>query len=150
MTIAAWATWNDAALSSDLPLAATVRGFRDTRLPFSSRFSGSVSIDHEFSLTGSMTGMVGASVGYGGDRLGPLQGPGMSQPGADRPRQDFSDYTKLDLRAGIRQGEWTTNLFVTNVNNSRGAVDGGPGGGFPTSLNYIQPRAYGLSIARTF
>ena len=74
----------------------------------------------------------------------------MLSPDPSRPRQIYPDYTKVDLRAGARRDDWTVNLFATNVFNKRGAVAGGIGDAFSTSLNYIQPRAYGMSVTKTF
>lgn len=150
LTIAAWAAWNEAALTDNFPLTSTVRGFDGDRLPFSSPWSGNISIDQAFPLSSSVTGFVGAAVSYVGDRLGVFTGPKQSSPLPSNPRQDLPAYTKVDLRAGAKYGSWTVDLFVNNVADKRGVLSGGLGNLFPTAFSYIQPRTAGLSLTKTF
>src|SRR6202034_2543206 len=64
LAVAAWVAWNDAELKDALPpgsAAIGVYGLAGDRLPDSSRFSGSVSVDDEFHLTGNVRGFIGAT-----------------------------------------------------------------------------------------
>jgi iron complex outermembrane receptor protein len=146
LTISTWVTWNDAELTQDLPPASTVYGAAGDRLPYSSRFSGNFSVDEEFALTTDLTGFVGGSESYVGDREGIFTG----LPGAPAPRQSFPAYAKTDLRAGLKYGSWHWNLFVTNVADRRGVLGGGIGAVPPYSFIYIQPRLVGMSVEKTF
>lgn len=150
LTIAAWGAWSDAVLTDNFPLTSTVRGFEGDRLPFSSPWSGNISIDQAFPLSSNVTGFAGAAVSYVGDRLGVFTGPGQGSPLPSNPRQDLPAYTKVDLRAGARYSSWTVDIFVNNVADKRGVLSGGLGNLFPTAFSYIQPRTAGLSLTKTF
>ncbi len=142
MTIAAWGAYNDAKLTADFP-AATVGGYAlaGERLPLGSRWSGNISVDQEFPLA-ALTGFFGVSYSYVGDRLGNFR------TAATAPRSVLPSYTKLDLRAGARYGDWEIDLFANNVTDERGIL-----GELVLNPNYftvIQPRAVGLSVSRSF
>jgi len=58
---------------------------------------------------------------------------------------------KTDLRAGAKYDSWTFNVFVNNVADKRGVLDGGLDLIAPTNaFFYIQPRTVGLSATKIF
>jgi outer membrane receptor protein involved in Fe transport len=134
LMIAAWVAWNDAVLQNAFPPEAGGAP-AGSRLPFSSEYSGSLSLDQEFPF-GSITGFVGGSLSYVDDRSQFVSGTPVFLPA----------YWKADLSAGGRYDSWTVNLFVNNVSDKRGAF----AGGFPAGVEYTQPRTVGMSIARAF
>jgi outer membrane receptor protein involved in Fe transport len=136
LVVAAAATWTDAELTQDFPSAAGSARKGD-RLPFTSRFAGNVSVDEEFPLAGQMTGFVGASVSYVGERPSAI--------GSTGP-QNYPSYARTDARAGLRSGLWTFNLFANNLTDKRGILNVNP----PHGVTYIQPRTIGVSVDRTF
>jgi iron complex outermembrane receptor protein len=146
LTITAVASVNNAELTQNLPKESTAIGSAGDRLPYSSRFSGSLSVNRDIPLTGSLTGFVGGSVSYVGAREGEF--PSIYVPG----RFYLPSYAETDLRAGTRYASWTVNLFANNVANKRGIVGGSMTS--PASSNavvyYIQPLTTGLSITRLF
>jgi iron complex outermembrane recepter protein len=142
LTLAGWVAWNDAELTDPFPLGTAAFGFPGDRLPFSSRFSGNLSLDQEFPLLESATGFVGGSVSYVGDRAGGFKA------GAQSPQPIYPSYVQADLRAGLRKGPWTLNAFVNNVTDKRGLSAGDPE--ISTIFYYIQPRTIGVSLARSF
>jgi iron complex outermembrane receptor protein len=143
LTIAAWVAYDEAVLTQALPPTSTSLGAAGDRLPLSSRFSGNLSLLQNFPLWSTVTGFVGGSVSYVGDRKGGFVGESVQ-------RQDLPAYTKTDLRAGAKYESWTANLFVTNLADKRGLLNGGPGT-FPAfAYVYIQPRTVGVSVSRTF
>jgi iron complex outermembrane recepter protein len=141
LSIDAWVNYNNAVLTESFPAGSTVAGASGARLPFSSRYSGSVSIQQEFPLAAEWDGFVSGSASYVDDRLGNFRG-------ATAVRQQFPSYTKLDLGAGLKHDLWTFNLFVNNVADKRGVLSYGfyP----PFRATYIQPRTIGLEISRGF
>ena len=147
LALAGWVAWNDASLTEAFSPTATVYGAEGDRLPFSSRFSGNFSVDQEIPLSGSLSGFVGASVSYVGERVSTFRG---LSAGVPLPRQTFPAYAKTDARAGLRYEEWTADLFVNNLTDRRGVLQGGLGATNPIGFYYIQPRTVGLSLARTF
>jgi iron complex outermembrane recepter protein len=138
-------TWNNARLRDDFPAGATAYGAEGDRLPYSSHFSGAVNIEQTFPFAGDMEGYVGGSVAYVGERLGPF----VSTFGTP-DRQEFPDYTQIDLRAGARGDIWSFNLFANNLTDERGVLSGGKGSFPPFNFQYTQPRTIGVSLTRTF
>jgi outer membrane receptor protein involved in Fe transport len=145
MRISGWLVYNEAALSQDFPTPAntfSVVGLSGDRLPFISRVSGNLSLDQDFPLGNEVTGFVGGSVSYVGDRndnFAVLANP---------TRFDLPSYTQVDLLGGVRYGSWTASLFANNVLDKRGTLSVDPR--VANSIYYIQPRTLGLSLAKTF
>jgi len=146
LTIAAWVAWNDAKLTKPLPPNAAVAASIGDRLPFGSPFSSNLSVKKDLSLTSRWTGFVGGAVSYVGDRKGNF--PSIFAASPERP--DLPAYTKIDLTAGASYESWTLNLFVNNVANKRGVLDGGTDIYPPDAFFYIQPRTVGLTVSKTF
>ena len=48
------------------------------------------------------------------------------------------------------QGDWTGRLYVNNVANSRGILNGGPATLIPYAYYYIMPREIGLQLTKKF
>ncbi len=144
LEISGWFVWNDAELTEPLPPGSpgTAVGATGERLPNTSRVSGYLSVDQEFSLSGALIGFVGGSVAHVGDRVGPFR--------AVPVRQQFEAYTQVDLRVGLKMDSWTANVFATNVGDERGDLFGGLGANPPTAFTYIQPRTIGVSLSKTF
>ncbi len=142
MTIGVQGAYDDASLTQGFPAAVTLFGPSGARLPYTSRFSGAVSIDQRFPL-GAVTGSVGAVTSYVGDRLGNFSGS------ASAPRQNLPEYVRTDLHAAVEYHTWTYNFFANNVFDRRGLLDG-PVDTSPPALIYIQPRTIGLNVAKTF
>jgi len=154
LTIGGWVDYDDAVLTQSAP-PYSVYAPTGTRLPFSSRWSGNLSLLQEFPLAVAVTGFVGAQVSLVGDRLGEF--PACSSPtalslcpSAAAPRQDYPNYTQTNLRAGAKYGPWTTHLFINNVTDRRGLIGGGAGAFPPNAVEYIRPRTVGLNVSRSF
>jgi iron complex outermembrane receptor protein len=144
LTIGAWFAYDNAVLTS-YPTAADLGGnyaYAGDRLPFSPRYSGNVSLDQEFPLAANMTGFVGGTVSYVGNREGSLTSTAL--------RQVYPSYTQLNLRGGIKIDAWTMTAFINNLTDRRGVIGGGPPDPNPFLFGYIRPRTAGLIVSRTF
>jgi iron complex outermembrane recepter protein len=144
LRLAAWVAFNDAVLTQAFPATSPAYGAEGDRLPDGSRFSGNLSVDEDFPLTGALTGYVGAALSYIGDRQGVFTLRSAPE------RQTLPGYAKTDLHAGLRYGSWTANLYADNVTNRRGVLNGGLGTALPMDFYYIQPRTIGLLLSWTF
>jgi len=146
LTVAGWVAWNSAELTRALPATAEGYGTSGSKLPFSSPFTGNLSLDQEFPLGSSVTGSVGGSASYVGSR------GGVFQASSDAPRATFPGYTRVDLRAGFHFGDWRINAYSDNVADKRGVLQSGLSdtGVSPTGVIYIRPRTVGLSVTRIF
>jgi iron complex outermembrane receptor protein len=144
LRVAAWVTYDDAKLTEPFPAGGvgSPTASSGDRLPGSSRYSGNVSLDEEFTLTERLRGFVGGSLSYVGDRKGIFMASPM--------RQDLPPYATTDLHAGVKQDSWTVNLFLINTFDRRGVLGGGLGTINPVHFNYIQPRTAGFSVMRVF
>ena len=144
LTISLWGAFDDAVLTHDIqPGPFNPYGLAGNRLPDTSRVSGSLSVSQEFPLWDGVTGLLGATVSYVGNRQG-LFGTGAPE------RQIYPAYARSDLRGGLRYGPWEANLFASNITDRRGLLYGGLGTTLPFAFQYIQPRTVGLSLARKF
>jgi outer membrane receptor protein involved in Fe transport len=144
-TLGAWVAFNEAELTQGFPASSSALGSAGDPLPYSSRFSGSLSLDQEIVLTGRVTGVAGATLSYVGDREGAFAAAGTANL-----RQDLPAYAKTDLRAGIKWDAWNINLFANNVADKRGLLNGGLNTYNPNAFVFIQPRTVGVSVARSF
>jgi len=144
LSISAWAAFNDAELTEDLPAATRLAGDSGDRLPFNARFSGNLSLQQEFPLGPHLSGFAGATMSYVGNR------PGLFSSLAAPERQDYPGYAKTNLHLGAKAGAWTGNLYVNNLTDRRGELLGGIGYTPPFAFVVIQPRTVGLSLTRVF
>jgi iron complex outermembrane receptor protein len=144
-TVFGWISYGDAVLTEAFPppAARLSYGVSGTRLPFSSRESGSLSIQQELPFVGRKA-FVAATVSYVGDRFSAFAAS------ATAPRERFPAYAKIDLSTGFRTDSWTVNAYLNNVGDKRGVLFGGLGTFDATGFNLIQPRTLGLSVTRTF
>lgn len=141
--LSAWISYNDAKLVEDFPANSLVAGLKGDRLPFSGKFSTSITADYSFPL-GAATGTVGAAYSYVGKRLGNFQPTGVT-------RQSYASYGKVDLTAGVEIDDIKVSAFVNNVTNKRGLIGGGVGTLISVSaFNLIQPRTFGFSVSKEF
>jgi outer membrane receptor protein involved in Fe transport len=142
LSISAWAAYNNAVLTENFPVTSAAYGVKGDRLPNSSKYSANVSIDYRFELGDTTTAFIGGALNYIGDSVG------IFQPTA--ARQNFDDYVKLDANAGLNFGTWSLNAYINNITDEHVAIGGGLGTFPPYAFRFIQPRNYGLSIAKTF
>ena len=122
--------------SKETDAAAMASGGAAGALNLTPKWSGSLSLDQDFPIAASVTGSAGASATYLGDR-------GQSD-------LVFPAYTRIDLHAGVKYGDWSARLYANNVTNKRGIINGGPATLIPDSYYYITPRLIGLGISKVF
>ena len=142
MTIGGWVVYNEAELAEDFPLDSDAFGLKGDPLPYSSRWSGNVTFDHRFDLSGGIEASFGATMAIVGKRTGLFT--------AIADRQTYPSYTQFNLRAGLSKGDLSLNLFANNVTDKRGLQSGGIGTGTPTGFQFIQPRTIGLQANYRF
>jgi len=145
LTIAAWVSLDDAKLTEPFPPGTSLVGTSGDRLPYVSRFTGSISVDQRFPITRNVTGFAGGVFSYVGDSLEEFPSPGVLA----RPR--LSPYAKTDLRTGVNFNQWTVNLYANNVANKRAEIWTNATGTTPgTQFVYIQPRTLGITLSKVF
>jgi iron complex outermembrane receptor protein len=90
-----------------------------------------------------VSGSVGATVTYVGDRVGNFT--------ASQVRQNYPAYARTDLNAGIKYTDWTAIVYVNNVTDRRGVLYGGLGT-LPNTAAFevIAPRTIGFNVMKKF
>jgi len=147
LTISGWVTYDDASLTEGFPSTATsIYGYPGEPLPYASRWSGNISLERKFPLSSQVTGVVGGTASYIGERMGTFTGGG----GVSALRAEYPAYTEVGLHAGVNYASWSANLFVTNLADRRAIVGGGVGDYPPFAYQYITPRTVGLNLVATF
>jgi len=143
LTIAAWITDGEAVLTQAFPSNTAAYGIAGNRLPYSSRFSGNLSLEQDFPMGSRVSGFNAGALSYVGEREGVFTG--------SPERQIFPAYATTNLRTGAKFDDWTVNIFANNVTNNRGILSGGIGSPItPLAFYYIQPRTVGLSVSKAF
>jgi len=149
-------TYLDAKLTDGLrpPAGASpIYGSKGDRLPGSAKISGSLSADYDWSVGGGFSGFVGASLAYVGGRYGDFANilPTATANEAYGPRVKLPSYTTVDLRAGVRNEDWTLVAYLKNVGDKRGVLEANTRGGTsPPTAVFLQPRTLGVSVSRSF
>jgi iron complex outermembrane recepter protein len=143
LSLLATSTWTDAEVTQGFGPTSLFTANSGDRLPFTSRFSGSLSADQSFNIRGNVTGFIGASLSYVGERTGLFRPSTLA-------RQNYPSYTQTDVRGGLEFGTWSANAYINNIGDERGTLGGGEGAINPLSFIYIQPRTIGLSLTKTF
>jgi iron complex outermembrane receptor protein len=145
-----WVVWDEAVLTQDFPATSTTVGSAGDRLPFSSRWTGNLSVQQERPLGAGVTALVRATGIYVGDRLS------LFSSAPTTPRVVLPSYFQLNLLAGVHVKSWEINAYANNLTDKRGIVSR-PGSSAATSAEigyldyvYIQPRTVGLSLLYRF
>lgn len=141
----------DATLREDLPVVPGVDGIVGSagdRLPGSSKLSGNVSAQKDFSLTGTVDAYWGASLGSLGNRQSEFITSGV----ANAQRFGIPGYSQVDLKAGLSHvSGWRFDVFVRNLLDKQGLITARNGGGtLANQAIFLQPRTLSITASRSF
>jgi len=174
LSINAGGSYNDAKITKDFCLIANLSfdcsvpgpagednallAPSGTRLPITAKFKGNVVTRYDFPVGGDFNGHIQATAVYEGRRTTDLRTDIRQLVGS------LPAYTTVDLSAGIKNDNWSLEVFARNLFDKRGAVGrtvqcgetvcGDPdgetaiGGKFYTYRT--QPRTIGLKIGTRF
>lgn len=144
LTLGLDASYTNAHLTVDAP---GLGGLRGDPLPSTPKFSGSLTLDYQYPLSGDLKGQFAAVARHVGAR-------NTAFPGSPEVSGNYrlASYDTLDLSAGVGQDAWSARLFVRNVTNRYAYLFVVPAGGddAPTANVILQPRTFGLSIDTRF
>jgi len=116
---------------------------RGNRLPYTPRWSGSLSMTYTQPLTGDWEGLVSGVARFVGDRHAALAGS------TSTPDFLLNNYTLVDARIGLRRREIEIGLFVRNLTDQRSELSAYTRQGFPW-VTIARPRTVGMSLAYSF
>jgi outer membrane receptor protein involved in Fe transport len=135
----------EAKLTQALP-AATAFAPAGTLLPYSSKFSASVTAEQRVDL-GSAQAFIGGAYSYTGRRFG------LFATNSTAVRQSFPNYSQLDLRAGIRYKKYEFSVFANNVTNTYTFLSSTIAQAYkstPQQGTIIRPRTIGINLNWNF
>ena len=121
-------------------------GTAGDRLPYSTRFTGNLSVQQEIALSSDLTGRVGFNVNHVGNRFGDFN---LDSPAARYGRAKLPAYTLVDLTAGLTVAKrFEFNLYVRNLFDKRTPliVDTGNGVRLPQAI-FSTPRIAGINMS---
>jgi iron complex outermembrane receptor protein len=142
--------YTDAYLTSDVASLGVLKG---AQLPSTPMWSGSLTADYNWSLTGTWRGFIGGGFRYVGDSYSAVEGELTNgEPDGIRAKA----YGVVDLHLGTRNAAWTVTLFAKNLGDTRTYL--APSDYFYDALGLpidikapiLQPRTIGISIDRSF
>jgi iron complex outermembrane receptor protein len=145
LTLGVSGAYVDAQLTADAsPLSGGLEG---DPLPYTAKFSSTVSADYEHALGGDVNGVIGASWRYNGSRYSAFD--------PDNGQRRLSPYSQIDGHAGITFGKerYRLDAFVRNLTDSRGIVDVGGTGSAQNgaiAVAVTRPRSIGLSFGAKY
>jgi hypothetical protein len=142
-TISGWFDYDNAVLSKDILNNPSTYGLSGDMLPFAARRTGSISVRQQFGEFHGFEPFASVDASYTGSRLGIFQPTVI--------RQEYPAFTQADLQVGTDYKNWSVNLYVNNIGDVRGQLNGGIGyAQNPAEFVIIQPRTIGVSITGKF
>jgi iron complex outermembrane receptor protein len=133
----------DAKLTQDTD--PIVGGLNGDPLPYVPKWGFGLSGDYEWKAGKEWTLLVGAGIGYVGERTFDFE-----TRKEDGSLRTLDSYTTVDLRAGAYFGPWSVELYGKNLTNETGVSAVAPTVGFlpngAVGLALIRPRTIGLSV----
>lgn len=148
LTINIWEVWDEAVLTTAFPQTGSFTsssfGRPGDSLPYSSRWSGNISINQEFPV-GKMTGYIRPWASYVGSRW---NGFAASEAG-EADRVLLPSYIEFSMLAGVKYEGWKVDLSVRNISDRRGILEESTFSSY-NEFDYIEPRTFGLSCAYAF
>ncbi|MBB6250838.1 TonB-dependent receptor [Nitrospirillum iridis] len=139
--------YTDATLTENIKTSG-LYGLKGQRLPYSAKFSGSLSADQKFRIMDGFTGFVGGTVSYMGDRYSVFPTKSTGQ------RFFMPSYATVDVRAGVTHDDWNLSVYGKNLGSEIAFISGGPLDTITRTGTYsaaiIQPRTFGVTISKDF
>ena len=142
LTFGANGAYVDAYLTEDVAGLGAVSG---NQLPYTAKFSGTLSADYERPLTGKLNGTAGVSWRYTGHRESAFD--------TTYGQRRLKGFSQVDAHVGVTYDHIRLDAFVRNVTDSRGILDVGAAGtaengAVPVAL--VRPRSVGATLGFSY
>ena len=144
LTLGANGAYVDAYLTEDVAGLGAVSG---DQLPYTAKFSGTLSADYERPLTGKLNGTAGVSWRYTGHRQSAFD----TETGFGQRR--LGAFSQVDAHVGVTYDHIRLDAFVRNLTDSRGVLDLGTVGSAENgaiSAAIIRPRSFGATLGFSY
>ena len=145
LTFGANGAYTDAELTEDAPAIGGLDGDRLSLVP---KFSGALTANYQFPVSGDAEADIGAGIRHSGKRFSSVE----SDPDALR----IDSYTAVDLNGSVTFGDrYTLRAYIRNLTDERGPVTRArinDGINQPSYINVVplQPRTIGLGLDVSF
>jgi outer membrane receptor protein involved in Fe transport len=138
LTLGVIGAYTDAKLTQDAP---GIGGLKGDRLAYVPDLSNTVNVDYEWRAFGDYRAYVGGGWTYTGSRYDDI-------PERDR----LPSYSTVLLRAGLKTGRYSAEIYAKNIGDARGITNYVPTGSYSGggSIAVIRPRTVGLRVAADF
>ncbi len=138
LTLSANGAYVDAYLTQDVPGLNAVSG---AELPYTAKFSSTLSADYAHPLSGTIDGTAGVSWRYTGPR----------ESGFDTTygQHHLIGFSQIDAHAGVTYGPFRLDAFVRNLTDRRGILDVGSFGSAENgaiAAAIVHPRSVGATL----
>ena len=140
-TVSGWVDYDNAVLTKDFVNSPTY-GKSGNRIPNTPTLADHISARQSFPLPKDVTVFGEVDASYTGSRLGIFQGTAQ--------RQVYPSYVQTDLQAGFSYKSWQADVYVNNIGDVRGQLNGGIGYANPSEFVLIRPRTVGISVSEKF
>lgn len=144
LTLSAEFAYIDAALTNNA--GEGFPGVAGDSLPFSSKYSTSISADERFRVSGSVKAFAGLTASYVGQRYEGFP------PTLGQPQPLIPAYAYGNVHGGIVTGGFTVTAFLKNVTNKQGVLYSTliPNANGSVRTSIITPRTLGISVSKAF
>ena len=137
--------YQDARLTEDQPVleVETPVGKDGDPIPFVPEWTGSISLQYDFSLGGAWAGYLRGDYSY----------TGSSQTQFNRDGEFFNEqdsYDLFDLRLGVESDAWRFTVYIENAFDERAELTIVENRAVPLSIFTNRPRTVGISARRMF
>ncbi len=142
-----------ANLTSSAPAAGGTDG---DELSFVPKWSTSLDGSYTWRAVEDFDAFVGATWSYTGSRVSDFAASPTVVGGAivfvPDPRTTLPSYNNVNLRAGLENSRWSLELYVRNIDDSRGITSYANAGtpSFGGSITLVQPRTVGAAVTLRF
>ncbi|MGA7539239.1 MAG: TonB-dependent receptor [Steroidobacteraceae bacterium] len=140
--------YTDSKFLADSPIDGIPSGFA---MPDTPKITGSASLNFDHDLTDTMAFFGNVTYSYVGSRYDLPYGVTVYLNNINQTKINLPSYGIVNLRAGVRTGEWSVALFVDNATNNQVLLDPLPqiNLAIPQFTRYIvnQPVTYGLDVS---
>jgi outer membrane receptor protein involved in Fe transport len=145
LTLEFLGAYTDAKLGDDAPGLGAYKG---DELPFVPKLSATFNADYKWHAFGDFNGFAGGSFSYLGTRYTGFS-PSVS---VIEPHVKLPTYNTLKMQVGIDNGQYSVELYATNLTNERGMTAFANSGGYNQTgtAQFIQPRTIGFQLGAKF
>jgi iron complex outermembrane receptor protein len=144
LTLGANGAYVDAYLTQDVAALGAVSG---DHLPYTAKFSGTLSADYDHPLAGALNGTAGVSWRYTGHRESAFD----TETGFGQHR--LGAFSQVDAHIGVTYDHLRFDVFVRNLTDSRGILDVGSTGSAENgaiAAAIIRPRSVGATLGFSY